>query len=184
MLDAGQRQELPNNLEAEQAVLGSILARNETLFDLTGILGGADFFEPWHGSLFNYMRDQIESSRSITTSTVIYDFAQDKKIAKGLTASSYVRILVDSGLPAGAVVDVARIVRDLSVKRQILSIADRVSIAIRKADATTSAEAIRLQLETEIEGLFTGVEELGIRSLAEVTKAVLSRVENAYKDEK
>ena len=38
----------PQNIEAEQAVLGGVFLRNETLHSLVDILGAEDFYSPAH----------------------------------------------------------------------------------------------------------------------------------------
>ena len=40
--------ELPNNIEAEQSVIGSILTQNEIFDEITGIISDKNFFDPLH----------------------------------------------------------------------------------------------------------------------------------------
>ena len=44
--------ELPNNIEAEQAVLGSILVSNEIFDDVSSYLNPEKFFDPIHSKIF------------------------------------------------------------------------------------------------------------------------------------
>ena len=44
--------ELPNNIEAEQAVLGSILVSNEIFDDVSSYLNPEKFFDPIHNKIF------------------------------------------------------------------------------------------------------------------------------------
>ena len=45
--------ELPNNIEAEQAVIGSILVSNEILDEINLILSGNNFYDPLHQKIFS-----------------------------------------------------------------------------------------------------------------------------------
>ena len=40
--------ELPNNIEAEQSVIGSILTQNEIFDEITSIISDKNFFDPLH----------------------------------------------------------------------------------------------------------------------------------------
>ena len=44
--------ELPNNIEAEQCVLGSILISNEIFDDIGNILQSKNFYDPMHQKIF------------------------------------------------------------------------------------------------------------------------------------
>ena len=44
--------ELPNNIEAEQSVLGSILLQNEIFDDISTIISSQNFYDPMHQKYF------------------------------------------------------------------------------------------------------------------------------------
>ena len=44
--------ELPNNIEAEQAVLGSILLTNEIFDEINTIISNKNFYDPMHQKIF------------------------------------------------------------------------------------------------------------------------------------
>ena len=43
-----QFKELPNNIEAEQAVIGSILVSNEMFDEISTIIESSNFYDPMH----------------------------------------------------------------------------------------------------------------------------------------
>ena len=49
--------ELPNNIEAEQAVIGSILVSNDIFDEVNTIISSINFYDPMHQKIF----DAIES---------------------------------------------------------------------------------------------------------------------------
>ena len=51
--------ELPNNIEAEQAVLGSILVSNEIFDDISPIINSKNFFDPMHQKIYVAMEKLI-----------------------------------------------------------------------------------------------------------------------------
>ncbi len=44
--------ELPNNIEAEQSVIGSILVSNEIFDEINMIITNKNFFDPMHQKIF------------------------------------------------------------------------------------------------------------------------------------
>ena len=48
-----QFEQLPNNIEAEQAVLGSILVSNEIFDDVSPIINSLNFFDPMHQKIYS-----------------------------------------------------------------------------------------------------------------------------------
>ena len=47
-----QFKELPNNIEAEQAVIGSILVSNEIFDEISTIILNTNFYDPMHQKIF------------------------------------------------------------------------------------------------------------------------------------
>ena len=45
--------ELPNNIEAEQAVIGSILVSNEIFDEINTIISNINFYDPMHQKIFS-----------------------------------------------------------------------------------------------------------------------------------
>ena len=44
--------ELPNNIEAEQSVIGSILVTNEIFDEISTIVSSSNFYDPMHQKIF------------------------------------------------------------------------------------------------------------------------------------
>ena len=51
--------ELPNNIEAEQAVIGSVLTSNEIFDDLSSIISENNFFDPLHQKIYAAINNLI-----------------------------------------------------------------------------------------------------------------------------
>ena len=54
-----QFKELPNNIEAEQAVIGSILVSNEIFDDINTIIEATNFYDPMHQKIFESISSLI-----------------------------------------------------------------------------------------------------------------------------
>ena len=51
--------QLPNNIEAEQAILGSILVSNEIFDDISPIFNSNNFFDPMHQKIYSAIEKLI-----------------------------------------------------------------------------------------------------------------------------
>jgi Replicative DNA helicase len=51
--------ELPNNLEAEQSVIGSILLTNEIFDEINTIISNKNFYDPMHQKIFSAIESLI-----------------------------------------------------------------------------------------------------------------------------
>ena len=54
-----QFKELPNNIEAEQAVIGSLLVNNEIFDEISIIISGINFYDPMHQKIYNAIESMI-----------------------------------------------------------------------------------------------------------------------------
>ena len=52
-------EELPNNIEAEQSVLGSILLQNEIFDDISTLITSINFYDPLHQRIFAAIENLI-----------------------------------------------------------------------------------------------------------------------------
>ena len=64
-----QFKELPNNIEAEQAVIGSILVTNEIFDEVNTIVSNINFYDPMHQKIFDAIENRVQSIN--TTSAVL-----------------------------------------------------------------------------------------------------------------
>ena len=51
--------ELPNNIEAEQSVIGSILVSNEIFDEINQLLSSNNFYDPMHQKIFSAIENLI-----------------------------------------------------------------------------------------------------------------------------
>ena len=54
-----QFKELPNNIEAEQAVIGSILVSNDIFDEISTLISSINFYDPMHQRIFEALKALI-----------------------------------------------------------------------------------------------------------------------------
>ena len=116
----------PQNIEAEQGVLGSIFFDNETLTVAKSILQPADFYRETHRIIFQAMCDLTSNGRPIDKIT-INQLLKSKGFLEQVGGAAYIIELIDMVPTSANVTHYAQIVRDMSVKRTVAGIAHDLS---------------------------------------------------------
>lgn len=130
---------VPANIEAEAALLGALLIEN-TLFDaVADVVRADDFHEPLHGRIYAAALGEVMAGRMASPVTLQVHFRDDPAIGD-LGGVAYLARLTADGQGLLAPLDLARQVRDLSQRRQML--AKLVEAARACGDMTTGIEAI------------------------------------------
>ncbi len=110
----------PHNNEAEQAVLASILLNNDALNSVVEILSPEDFYREAHSLLFEAMIALYNEDEPIDLITLSH-YLQERDLLEKAGGNDYLVSLVESISTSAGVVHHAEIVKDLSVRRKLIS---------------------------------------------------------------
>ncbi len=118
---------VPHNLEAERALLGSILLDNQALNQALESLGKDDFYSEGHRITFEKMGELSEKSRPIDLVTLSEELAKSGLLEKA-GGAAYLSALTD-GVPIGtmaAMGEYCRIVKEKSTIRRLINASSQV----------------------------------------------------------
>lgn len=137
----------PHNVEAEQALLGSILVNNNIFPRVSGFLKAEHFAEPVHRRLFDVLARMIDGGQAATPITVKTHVEQDPELlAKGGT--KYVVDLLAASVHPVDAEQFGGIIADLHKRRKLIEVAGAVIAAARTPWPDTSmVESLRRELE-------------------------------------
>lgn len=113
---------LPANVEAENAVLGSILGDNRVYSEISGILSQDDFSDGSSKELYGLIASMISAGRSADWITVKTAFQAHPSL-KEIDAGKYLAMLAAASRGSIVAPEYARIVRDMSARRRIIEAA-------------------------------------------------------------
>lgn len=116
---------LPQNLEAEQHVLGSILSNNSCFDRVSSILSADDFHEPVHRHLYQTIADMIGAGQVANPVTMKGAVSDDLQVGD-LSGMRYVVRLFAEYPMTYAVVDLAMAVKDAAIRRELVLAAERI----------------------------------------------------------
>ena len=117
----------PHSLEAERALLGSIILDNTALNLAVGVVSKDDFFSEANRVIYERMQALSEKSRTIDLVTLSDELGKEGMLEK-VGGASYVSSLTD-GVPVGnysAVSQYARIVKEKSLLRRLINASNNV----------------------------------------------------------
>jgi DnaB helicase-like protein/AAA domain-containing protein len=139
---------LPQSVDAERAVLGSILINNTSIERISGTIEASDFYREAHRTVFAAMKTLAEQGHEIDLLTLKDDLAKRGQLDV-VGGSAYISSLVD-GIPDVANVErYARIVKEKSTRRRLVVVGNSV---VRDAlDQEDDAGDIVARAETALE---------------------------------
>ena len=140
----------PQNLEAEQAVLGAILSDNRNLEKVSEFLKPIHFVHAVHGKIYEACENYINQGRIADIVTLKPLFAQDEAL-KDVGGVEYLAKLVSSASTIINVVDYAREILDCYTRRQLISLGTDM---VNKAFDRNLDEEATQQIEYAEKSLF------------------------------
>lgn len=109
----------PQNIEAEQMVLGAVLIENDSINKVIEILSPDDFYKDTHRRIFKAMLDMFESGDAIDLVT-LSDALRGRIGLEAVGGASYLATLVSLVPTAANIKYHARIVREKAVLRKLI----------------------------------------------------------------
>lgn len=169
----------PHNMEAEQALLGSILFDNAAYERLTDKLQGRHFYEPFHSRLFEAMEDYIRKGQLAEPIVLMERFRRDPAFEE-LGGLRYLADLVDRAPPGANAGEYARVIYDLALRREVIRISGEMA---RDAVIDTETEA-REQIEKVEQQLYTlaesGGASQGFQTFADALQGAVEMTAEAF----
>jgi replicative DNA helicase len=115
----------PQNIEAEQSLLGGLLVDAESMNKVADIVGSADFYRDSHSKIFALMADLYERNDAIDMIT-ISSLARDRGILEGIGGVTYLNTLVDLMPSSANIAHYAKMVKEKSLLRRLMNVATEI----------------------------------------------------------
>ena len=116
----------PQNIEAEQAVLGAMLIDKEAIAKATEVLSADDFYREAHRVIFSAMLELYNKNEAVDMVTVTEILKRDNKL-EDIGGIAYITSLANVVLTAANVKYHADIVAEKSVLRQLVRVSTEIA---------------------------------------------------------
>jgi len=115
----------PQNIEAEQSILGGILIENDALNTVVEFLEDGDFYREAHQKIFHCMIALSERNEPLDLITITNELKKKKELEE-IGGASYLAGLVESVPTAANIAYYAKIVKEKSILRKLISTATEI----------------------------------------------------------
>ncbi|RJT34876.1 replicative DNA helicase [Mesorhizobium waimense] len=172
--------EAPNNIEAEQALLGAILVNNDAFYRVSDFLKAGHFYEPLHRKIFEVASELIRMGKVATPITLKTFLPADEKVGDMTVAQYVVRLAVEAVTVVNAT-DYGRAIYDLATRRALITVGeDMVNIAYDAPVDMAPSEQIEDAERRLFELAETGRYDGGFESFTDAVKTAVDMANAAY----
>jgi len=119
------QKEMPCNIEAEQALLGSILVSNDIYDEISQIVDSQKFFDPIHAKIFETIESLISKGLLANPITLKNHFENNEGL-KELGGQEYLIKITKFSTSLKQTIDYASIVQEMHVRRELIKISESV----------------------------------------------------------
>jgi len=167
---------VPHNLEAERALLGSILLDNGSLNLALEVIAKDDFFSEAHRVTFEKMLELSEKNRTIDLVTLSEELSKDGVLEKA-GGAAYLAALTD-GVPIGisvAVSEYSRIVKEKSLVRRLINASNNV--IARCLEGTDDPETLIDLAQSQVFDIAEQKVESGFSNVHDIVKSSFGTID-------
>lgn len=168
--------QLPFSLEAEQAVLCSVLIDPACIDSIQ--INKTNFYTPEHAEIFSAMQKMYAASKSIDVVTLIDTLTKSGTYDES-GGREYLTVIANSVPSAANAKDYADIVREKSELRRIIETAETIA---ESAYAGESVESVRELAESSLYGIAEGREQKSFLHIRDGIYSVFENLRNLSED--
>jgi len=133
------QKKMPCNIEAEQALIGSILVSNDIYDEITLIVNSKKFFDPIHSKIFTTI-EMLISKGLLANPITLKNYFENEVGLKELGGQEYlVKITKFSTTSVKQVVDYANIINEMHIRRELIRISESILNEASSNDEITSS---------------------------------------------
>lgn len=163
----------PQNIDAEQSVLGAILLDREAVYKAIKLVQPGDFYREEHRLIYEAMLSLNESGRPIDLVTVAEQLRQQGDLEKS-GGVAYIASLAEMAPVAANIEYYARIVQEKSLLRTLIQLSTRIaSMGYEESEEPEKliAEAERMIMELSgrgVSGVFFSIKDILLDALSHI----------------
>lgn len=176
-------QEMPNNIEAEQGLLGMLLIDNHNMERVGDLLSAKHFYHPSHQNIYAAIEKMLDRGLEAKPTTLKDYFEKDEGL-EAVGGAEYLSTLANEVPLINNVMDYAQAIYDRYLRREIIRMnqdtnTEALNFNIDK-DATQIIEQAEQQLFTLSE---SGQTQGGFQTLRDSVLTAIEIAEKAYKSD-
>ena len=116
----------PSNLEAEQALLGSILVNNDIIDEVSNLVSSNIFYDPAHVKIYEVI-ESLNNKGMIANPITLKNFFEKDNMLNEVGGTEYLVKLTRFSASAKQAIDYAKIIHEMYLRRELVQISDKLS---------------------------------------------------------
>ena len=116
----------PSNLEAEQALLGSILVNNDIIDEIATIINSSIFYDPAHIKIYEVI-EKLNNKGMIANPITLKNYFEKDNMLEEVGGTEYLVKLTRFSGSTKQALDYAKIIHEMYLRRELVLISDKLS---------------------------------------------------------
>ncbi len=116
----------PSNLEAEQALLGSILVNNDIIDEVANLINANIFFDPAHVKIYETI-EALNNKGMIANPITLKNFFEKDNMLNEVGGTEYLVKLTRFSASTKQAIDYAKIIHEMYLRRELIMVSDKLS---------------------------------------------------------
>ena len=116
----------PSNLEAEQALLGSVLVNNDIIDEISSLVSSNIFYDPAHIKIYEVI-ENLNNKGMIANPITLKNFFEKDNMLNEVGGTEYLVKLTRFSSSAKQALDYAKIIHEMFLRRELVQISDKLS---------------------------------------------------------
>ena len=116
----------PSNLEAEQALIGSILVNNDIIDEVANIINPSSFYDPAHTKVYEVI-EILNNKGMIANPITLKNYFERDNMLNDVGGTEYLVKLTRFSSSTKQAVDYAKVIHEMYLRRELVLISDNLS---------------------------------------------------------
>ncbi len=116
----------PSNIEAEQALIGSILVNNDIIDEVSTIINPNSFYDPAHIKIYEVI-ETLNNKGMIANPITLKNFFEKDNMLNEVGGTEYLVKLTRFSSSTKQAIDYAKVIHEMYLRRELILISDKLS---------------------------------------------------------
>ncbi len=124
----------PSNLEAEQALIGSVLVNNDVIDEVSSFIKPSIFYDPAHVKIYEVIQN-LNNKGMIANPITLKNFFEKDNMLNEVGGTEYLVKLTRFSGSSKQAIDYAKIIHEMYLRRELIAISEKLSYDTLNANA-------------------------------------------------
>jgi len=136
-----EEKKLPSNLEAEQALIGSVLVNNDIIDEISSITNSQKFFDPGHRKIYEVI-ENLNNKGMIANPITLKNYFETNESLAEVGGVDYLVKLTRFSSSIKQAIDYAKIIHEMYVRRELIIISENLAEESKNDEQKKTGENI------------------------------------------